>query len=131
MARGHSIEVVGAPLLRDFPWEYLKVGFAENLLARHVAEHLHLVVEIAIPAIFPLSVNTCGAVFQHGFQKKTVFSHRLIQNVDPSLEIGEMFAQWRWPAEELGETPQVLRSRRLLRLRPSDRLDNPAEVARD
>jgi hypothetical protein len=33
LARGHSFEVVGSPLLSDLAWEYLKVGFAENLPA--------------------------------------------------------------------------------------------------
>jgi hypothetical protein len=51
------------------------------------------VVEIGIPTIFPLGVDTRGTVFQHRLQKQMVLSHRLVENSDLSLEVREMFAK--------------------------------------
>ena len=48
-------------------------------------------VEIGVPTIFSLGIDTRGTVFQHRLQKHLVFSHRLIENFDLSLDIVEMF----------------------------------------
>jgi hypothetical protein len=45
--------------------------------------------------IFPLGVDTRGTVFQHRLQKQMVFTYRLVENFDLSLEVLEMFADLR------------------------------------
>ncbi len=80
-------------MLRDLSWEYLEVCLAENLFAHYAAQNLHFVVEISISTVFTLGVDTRGAILQHRLQKQTVFSHRLVKNFDPPLDIGKMLAE--------------------------------------
>ena len=47
-------------------------------------------VEIGVPTIFSLGVDTRRTVFQHRLQEQMVFSHRLVENFDLPLEVLEM-----------------------------------------